>query len=115
MSTDEKISPAAVAQPSVPAAVLMYVHAYGDSRADDDGKSAQRLAEAIASMREWAAALNAPAPVAQQPLTPMQAVILWGHRSDGPSTAEIVSFASAVERTCAEAWGVKLAQEGGAA
>ena len=57
---------------------------------------------------------SAPAPVAQ-PLTPMQAVLLWGHRSDGPSTAEIVSFASAVERTCAAAWGVKLAQEGGAA
>jgi hypothetical protein len=58
---------------------------------------------------------SAPAPVAQQPLTHMQAVLLWGHRSDGPSTAEIVSFASAVERTCAEAWGIKLAQEGGAA
>lgn len=57
----------------------------------------------------------APAPVAQQPLTHMQAVLLWGHRSDGPSTAEIVSFASAVERACAEAWGIKLAQEGGAA
>ena len=53
-------------------------------------------------------------PVAR-PLTHMQAVLLWGHRGDGPSTAEIVSFASAVERTCAEAWGIKLAKEGGAA
>lgn len=56
----------------------------------------------------------APAPVAR-PLTPMQAVLLWGHRSDGPSTAEIVSFASAIERACADAWGVKLSKEGGAA
>lgn len=37
------------------------------------------------------------APVAQ-PLTHMQIVMLWGLRSDGPSTPEIVSFTRAIER-----------------
>ena len=32
------------------------------------------------------------------PMTHMQIVTLWGHRSDGPSTPEIVSFARLVER-----------------
>ena len=32
------------------------------------------------------------------PLTHMQIVMLWGDRSDGPSTPEIVSFARHVER-----------------
>ena len=30
-------------------------------------------------------------------LTHMQCVLLWGRRSDGPSTAEVVSFARAIE------------------
>lgn len=34
----------------------------------------------------------------QKPLTHMQIVMLWGHRSDGPSTPEIVSFARHIER-----------------
>ncbi len=34
----------------------------------------------------------------REPLKHMQIVMLWGHRSDGPSTAELVSFARAVER-----------------
>ena len=42
--------------------------------------------------------LHAHPPQQRKPLTHMQAVLLWGHRSDGPSTAEIVSFARAVER-----------------
>jgi hypothetical protein len=32
-----------------------------------------------------------------EPLTHMQIVMLWGHRSDGPTTPEIVSFARAIE------------------
>lgn len=35
---------------------------------------------------------------AKKPLTHMQIVMLWGHRSDGPSTPEIVSFARLIER-----------------
>lgn len=35
---------------------------------------------------------------ARKPLTHMQIVMLWGDRSDGPSTPEIVSFARVVER-----------------
>jgi hypothetical protein len=42
--------------------------------------------------------LNMVAAPVEQPLTHMQIVLLWGHRSDGPSTEEIVSFARAVER-----------------
>lgn len=42
--------------------------------------------------------LYAHPPQQRKPLTHMQAVLLWGHRSDGPSTAEIVSFARAVEK-----------------
>lgn len=37
-------------------------------------------------------------PPQREPLTWMQAVMLWGHRSDGPSTSEIVEYARAVER-----------------
>ena len=33
-----------------------------------------------------------------EPLKYMQLVLLWGHRSDGPSNAEIVSFAREVEK-----------------
>ena len=38
--------------------------------------------------------------VAQQrnPLSEEQIVMMWGHRSDGPDTSEIVSFARAIER-----------------
>lgn len=44
------------------------------------------------------AAMLAAAPQPPQPvvLTDEQVVLLWGHRSDGPSTQEIVSFARAV-------------------
>ena len=42
--------------------------------------------------------LYAHPPQQRKPLTHMQAVLLWGHRSDGPSTAEIVSFARAIEK-----------------
>jgi len=40
---------------------------------------------------------SAPAPVVQ-PLDQTRIVALWGDRSDGPSTAEIVKFARAIER-----------------
>ena len=50
--------------PSVPDTVLTYIHAYGDARADDDGTSVVRLAEAILAMRRWAASLAARAPQA---------------------------------------------------
>ena len=48
---------------------------------------------------------NNPAPV---PLTHMQIVELWGHRSDGPTTSEIVSFARHIER----AHGIGAASKG---
>ena len=45
--------------PSVPDNVMVYLHAYGDSRADDDGLSGRRIAEAILELRRWAAELQA--------------------------------------------------------
>ena len=56
-------------------------------------------------------ALAATPAQAQQaiPMSHLQAVMLWGNRSDGPTTPEIVSYARVIERACAEAWGVKLA------
>lgn len=44
---------------SVPNEVMAYVHAYGDSRADDDGLSALRIGEAVLALRRWAAQLQA--------------------------------------------------------
>ena len=44
--------------PAVPDSVLAYLHAYGDSRADDDGHSGLRIAEAISALRRWAAELQ---------------------------------------------------------
>lgn len=40
--------------PSVPDEVLLYIHAYGDARADEDGFIALRMAEAILALRRWA-------------------------------------------------------------
>lgn len=55
--------------PTVPDSVLVYVHAYGDSRADDDGRSGLRIGELILALRRWAKSIAAPttqaAPVAQ--------------------------------------------------
>ncbi len=44
--------------PAVPDSVLAYLHAYGDSRVDADGRSALRIAEAILALRRWAAELQ---------------------------------------------------------
>lgn len=63
-----KPAPAAVAGPSelptVPDSVLVYVQAYGDSRADDDGRSGLRIGELILALRRWAKSIAA-APTAQ--------------------------------------------------
>lgn len=45
--------------PTVPDSVLAYLHAYGDSRADEDGLSGLRIGEAILALRRWAAELQA--------------------------------------------------------
>lgn len=52
------LQPVRVAPP-VPGAVIAAVQAYGDSRADDDGKSEARVAYCVALMREWASSLIA--------------------------------------------------------
>jgi hypothetical protein len=44
--------------PSIPGEVLTYIHAYGDSRADDDGRSALRIGECVLALRRWGAALS---------------------------------------------------------
>lgn len=44
--------------PAVPDTVLVYLHAYGDSRADEDGFSGLRIGEAILALRRWAAELQ---------------------------------------------------------
>ena len=44
--------------PAVPSNVLAYLHAYGDSRADDDGRSGLRIGEAILAIRRWAGDLQ---------------------------------------------------------
>ena len=44
--------------PAVPDNVLKRLHAYGDSRADYDGRSGLRIAEAILALRRWAAELQ---------------------------------------------------------
>lgn len=44
--------------PAVPDNVLAYLHAYGDSRADEDGLGGLRIAEAILALRRWAAELR---------------------------------------------------------
>jgi len=49
--------------PAVPADVMTYLHAYGDSRADDDGLSGLRLGEAILALRRWAGQLQAAAEI----------------------------------------------------
>lgn len=46
--------------PTVPDSVLVYVHAYGDSRADDDGRSGLRIGELILALRRWAKSIAAP-------------------------------------------------------
>lgn len=46
--------------PKVPDSVLCYVHAYGDSRADDDGRSGLRIGELILALRRWAKSIAAP-------------------------------------------------------
>lgn len=54
----------------VPAALVAAVQAYGDSRADDDGKSVERIAECVTLLRAWGASLLAvtpAAPVAHDP------------------------------------------------
>lgn len=51
---------AAGALPMIPEDVLTYIHAYGDSRADDDGFSGIRIAEAILAIRRWARTLATP-------------------------------------------------------
>lgn len=53
--------------PSVPESVLAYIHAYGDSRADEDGLSGLRIAEAILALRRWAAELLGARSTAAQP------------------------------------------------
>ncbi len=45
--------------PAVPQEVMTYLHAYGDSRADDDGMSGARISEAIQALRRWSAAVQA--------------------------------------------------------
>lgn len=50
--------------PKVPDSVLCYVHAYGDSRADDDGRSGLRISELILALRRWAKSIVA-APATQ--------------------------------------------------
>lgn len=45
--------------PTVPDSVLAYLHAYGDSRADEDGCSGLRIGEAILALRRWAAGVQA--------------------------------------------------------
>jgi len=45
--------------PSIPDEVMLYVHAYGDSRADDDGLSGLRIGEAILAIRRWVASVVA--------------------------------------------------------
>lgn len=39
--------------PTIPDLVLACVHAYGDSRADDDGTSGQHLRHAVEELRNW--------------------------------------------------------------
>lgn len=45
--------------PPVPDNVLAYLHAYGDSRADENGRSGLHLGIAIVALRRWAAAVQA--------------------------------------------------------
>ncbi|MBP8100588.1 MAG: hypothetical protein KAY54_01785 [Burkholderiaceae bacterium] len=45
--------------PSVPQEVMTYLHAYGDSRADDDGLSGLRIGEAVLALRRWSADVQA--------------------------------------------------------
>ena len=45
--------------PTVPDSVLAYLHAYGDSRADEDGRSGLRIGEAILALRRWVAEVQA--------------------------------------------------------
>ena len=47
--------------PSIPEEVLVYLYAYGDSRADDDGLSGLRIAESVLALRRWAAQVHAAA------------------------------------------------------
>lgn len=58
-STPGKSPSSALLGPSVPNEVMLYVHAYGDSRADDDGLSGLRIGEAVLALRRWAAQLQA--------------------------------------------------------
>lgn len=58
-STPGKSPSSAPLGPSVPHEVMLYVHAYGDSRADDDGLSGLRIGEAVLALRRWAAHLQA--------------------------------------------------------
>lgn len=45
--------------PAVPERVMVYLHAYGDSRADDDGLSWMRISEAVLALRRWSAEVQA--------------------------------------------------------
>jgi hypothetical protein len=58
----------------------------------------EQVRDMLAAERERCARLEAAPTANRKPLTHMQIVQLWGHRSDGPTTAEIVSFARAIER-----------------
>lgn len=60
--------PQPVLSSPVPPEVVACLHAYGDSRADDDGLSGLRIAEAIVALRRWAAAAKAAEPQ-PQPVT----------------------------------------------
>lgn len=62
------------AEPTVPEEVMARVQAYGDSRADEDGLSGLRIAEAILAMRRWAAALSLHPAGAGEPAEPAPAM-----------------------------------------
>ncbi len=75
---------------AVPGSVLAYLHAYGDSRADEDGRSGLRIGEAVLALRRWAAELQA----AERERC---AKLCDTHRRswpmDGPATADTIQAA----------------------
>ena len=70
-------------------ALLDHIHEYGTTAEGVLLRAAQLCQAARAAERERCA---------KKPLTHMQIVMLWGHRSDGPSTPELVSFARLLEK-----------------
>lgn len=72
--------------PKVPDEVMQYLQAYGDSRADDDGLSADRLGAAVLALRAWAGELQAQA-------RDRHAVIARRHSTCRNDTADVIACA----------------------